>query len=99
MLHFCECGHLGRKGIDEPFNIGIPGGDETHGVTDGFDVIFEVCESPHEWYQHISKLFGLCIVCSMTDSVEIRAGTIRRTKMKWLVREILARLIHRQHTP
>ena len=47
---------------DDLFDISNPGSEETYGVTDGPDVIFEICESPYEWSQHVSELFELSIV-------------------------------------
>ena len=50
------------EGADILFDIGNPGSEETHGV--------EIGKSPHEWPQHISELFGLCIAWATAHFVE-----------------------------
>ena len=49
LFHFCECGHLDSKGIDDLFNIGNPGCEKDHRVGDGLDVAFIIGNIPQEW--------------------------------------------------
>ena len=79
VFFFCsKQSHLGTQSIDGQLNTDDSGGGNSHG-----HMFVELCESKREWQQHITELSKICIKWwAVTQSVEIRSGTSRRTTIR-----------------